>query len=70
MKFYSKIALCDRIIKSILDNKDDKTYLLNRYRSLQQQINWFLENMDMSLSTNQIMIKQYQEELVFIKNTI
>ena len=67
-KEYSNID--ESVIDSILKNRENKIYLLERYRKLSNHIDWFVNNMQLHELKNRQLMYSYLEEQQLISGVI
>lgn len=60
----------ESVIDSILENREDKKYLLERYRKLENHIDWFVSNMELNELKNRQFMYSYLEERELISKVI
>ena len=60
----------ESVIESIIDNRENKKYLLERYRKLKNHIDWFVKNMPLSELKNRQFMNSYLEEQQLISGVI
>ena len=60
----------ESVIDSILKNREDKKYLLERYRKLVNHIDWFVNNMSLHELKNRQFMYSYLEEQRLLSRVI
>ena len=60
----------ESVIDSILKNRENKKYLLERYRKLSNHIDWFVNNMQLHELKNRQLMYSYLEERQLISGVI
>lgn len=59
-----------RQLDKFIENSKDKKYLMDRYRKLENHIEWFVENMQLSELENRQFMYGYIEERELISRVI
>ncbi len=60
----------ESVIDSILENRENKKYLLERYRKLGNHIDWFVNNMTLDELKNRQLMYSYLEEQQLMSRVI
>lgn len=67
---YISENLNEFIVDSIIENKDKKEYLLNRYVRAKNHIKWLVDTMDLSILKNRQFVYTMNEEIKLINDAI